>query len=366
MDRDLQDALGHGVAGKGLGAGSLIKIKDLEGKSAFELYNSSIITRALSLHRSKDDDQEVDMDSDSTAEDSRGSDRHSPGIRNALHGLDGDELFTFGSNKNLTLGHKNEDDRTYPERVHLNRPDHLLHRFYNEQKYAKQDVEDEVPGPPDELTHRSTSALPALVQNKPIVIMDVVLSKLHTAILTTDPESNLYICGFGPGGRLGTGDQNTRYTPTCIEGGGLDGKRVATVALGQNHTIAVTDEGEIYTWGTNTFGQLGYTLPTPAMKDDEPMQLSPRQLFGPLKREIVCGAAASRIHSVAHTGSSLYTFGKNDGQLGLVDSDARSLEMQMTPRKVAASLFSSPIRMVAAIDRATTCLLESNEVCVCE
>ena len=65
-----------------------------------------------------------------------------------------------------------------------------------------------------------------------------------------------------------------------------------------------------------------------------------------------------------HTSTSLFTCGKNDGQLGLVDSDARSLVIQNTPRRVAASLFSSPISAVSAIDKATTCLLENYDVWV--
>jgi hypothetical protein len=196
------------------------------------------------------------------------------------------------------------------------------------------------------------------------VIQDVQMSKLHTAVLTTDPISNLYMCGHGPGGRLGTGTETTRYQFTCIEGGGLGQRKVAAISLGQNHTLAITDDGEIYSWGNNAFGQLGYALPKPALKDDDPISTVPRQIFGPLKREVVTGIAASRIHSVVHTTTALYTFGKNEGQLGIVDSDARSLEMQVIPRRIAASLFSSPILSVSAIDGASICLLENREVWV--
>lgn len=65
-----------------------------------------------------------------------------------------------------------------------------------------------------------------------------------------------------------------------------------------------------------------------------------------------------------HTSSSLFTFGKNEGQLGIVDSDARSLEVQVIPRKIAAALFSSSILSVSAIDGASVCLLENREVWV--
>jgi inhibitor of Bruton tyrosine kinase len=100
------------------------------------------------------------------------------------------------------------------------------------------------------------------------------------------------------------------------------------------------------------------------LQDEEPVNCTPRQIFGPLKREVVVGVAASVIHSVAFTSTSLYIWGKNEGQLGLMDSDSRSLESQTVPRRVAASLFTSPIHMVSAINRATICLLANHAVYV--
>lgn len=47
-----------------------------------------------------------------------------------------------------------------------------------------------------------------------------------------------------------------------------------------------------------------------------------------------------------------------------MDADSRSLEVQRTPRKVAASLLNSGITMVSAIDKATTCLLANYTVVV--
>lgn len=189
------------------------------------------------------------------------------------------------------------------------------------------------------------------------------MSKLHSALLTTDPVSNLYVCGVGRGGRLGLGDENTQFRFTPVLGPFAD-RKVRQVALGQNHSMAVVGNGELWTWGLNSDCQLGYALPTPARSDEEPMSVTPRQVFGTLKKEIIQGIAASSIHSVAHTGSSLYCWGRNIGQLALMDADSRSLDVQQTPRKVAASLLSAPIQMVSAIDRATICLLSNSAVCV--
>ena len=362
MDRDSQDAFDHNSFGAAPGVAGLIKIKDREGNSPFDVYGASITNRdirqvptnPLLPSGSEDDENELAQGtSGDSYEDGSGSREIVPKVN-----VEGDEFFTFGSNKNVTLGFGDEDDRQYPERIFLTRPEHLRRRLHNEfqspnlQIRVTQNIGPFVPASP----------LPAPIQYRPIIIQDIQLSKLHSAVLTTDPEANLYMCGFGPGGRLGTGDEATRFHFVSIFGGGLAGKKVVHVGLGQNHTIAVSSQGETMTWGSNSFGQLGYAAQASNVKDEEPVQLLPRQIFGPLKREFVIAAAASRIHSVVHTATSLYTFGKNEGQLGLVDSDARSLVVQNTPRKVAASLFSSPINSVSAIEKATICLLENHDV----
>ncbi|CEI60663.1 hypothetical protein FVEN_g2669 [Fusarium venenatum] len=331
--------------------GLLIKTKDHEGNSPFDVYNSTIAARSL---KSMEDGNSSDSDGESI--DSGGDDFHT--MVKASHGsrksIDGDELFVFGSNKNRSLGVGDEDDRQYPDRIHLSRPDLLVHRFYHSH-LEDQDVE-----APSSL---NLDEIPTLVRNRPIVIQDVCMSKLHSAILTTDSVSNLYICGVGRGGRLGLGDENTQFKFVPVQGPFLD-KKIHQVALGQNHTMAVADNGELWTWGLNSASQLGYALPAPLKVDEEPMSLTPRQVFGSLKKEIVLGVAASANHSVAHTGASLFTWGRNVGQLALMDADSRSLDIQHTPRKVAASLLAAPIEMVSAIDKATICLLSNHTVWV--
>ncbi|KFY13732.1 hypothetical protein V492_03065 [Pseudogymnoascus sp. VKM F-4246] len=330
----------------------LVRIKDYEGNSAFDVYNSTIARRTL--HPVEVSVQVKDPD-DSDSDYAEAPDNDSQ----LYNSIDGDEFYAFGSNKNLTLGFGDEDDRQHPEKITLKRPDHLIWRFYREFLETHDEEEHPRKGP----ERKRIEDLPTVIRNKPIIIQDATLSKLHSAILTTDPESNLYMCGFGPGGRLGLGHDITSFNYVCVEGGALEEKKVSAVALGQNHSLAVTSDGGVVSWGTNTWGTLGYTMPRPA-NDEEPINNTPRQIFGPLKKEFVIGVAASAIHSVAHTSTSLYTWGKNEGQLGLMDSDSRSLEAQPIPRKVAASLFTSPIQMVSAINRATICLLANHTVCV--
>ncbi|OKL56233.1 hypothetical protein UA08_08388 [Talaromyces atroroseus] len=370
MQRDLRGATDFSApSSTQYPCGSLIKIKDREGNSPFDIYGATIIGRDIKqvvTPRSGSFDPESDPDASSAENSVDGDDGGEEGVLSQAQlkprvNLQADEVFTFGSNKNMNLGLGDEDDRHFPERISLSRPDHLLQRFFQEREAAR--------------THQAQSTalidhaehqdrLPTLIALKPISIQDVYMSKLHTAVLTNDPESNLFMAGFGPGGRLGTGDEATRFDFVCIETGGLVGKRVVSLALGQDHSIAISEQGEIFTWGSNKYGQLGYNLPRANNKRETPIQSTPRQVFNPFKREVILGAAASAVHSVVFSASGLYTFGKNEGQLGLVDSDARSLVVQVIPRRVGVSLFNSPIRMVSAIDRATAVLLETSETWV--
>ncbi|PIG89156.1 BTB domain and ankyrin repeat protein [Aspergillus arachidicola] len=367
--RDVRDATDFSKSGNTSNAsGTLIKIKDREGYSPFDVYGATIASRDIkSIVSSTADISKLgDLDNADTAsiassqpDDFDGDGHFAKRVLKPRTNVLGDEVFTFGSNKNLNLGVGDQDDRQYPERITFRRPDHLLQRFFSD--FQEQQLDE---GSSDLQQVRGVTDLPALIKNKPIKIQNVAMSKLHTAILTNDPESNLFLCGFGPGGRLGTGDESTRFSFVCIETGGLASKKVISVALGQDHTLAITENGEIFSWGSNKFGQLGYGLPRTNNRDDVPMQKTPRQIFNPFKKETILGAAASAIHSVVFSNFGLYTFGKNEGQLGLVDSDARSLETQTTPRRVGASLFSAPIQSVSAIDQATTILLQNHEVWV--
>ncbi|KAF8864720.1 hypothetical protein BDZ45DRAFT_736844 [Acephala macrosclerotiorum] len=355
IEKDTRDRTGQMGSAAQRPASSIIKVKDYEGNSPFDVYNATIARRSLqtSTNALGSDDGSEDAESVIDGSNSEGHPFQAS--------IDGDEVFAWGSSRNHGLGFKDQDDRQHPEKITLKRPDHLLFRFYREYVESVSGGELATKLPP---TPKSVSDLPTLISNRPILIQDVAVSKLHSAILTTDPESNLYMCGFGPGGRLGTGDESTRFSYTPIEEGALSGKKVIKVALGQNHSLAVTSEGSLLSWGTNTYGQLGYTLPRPALQDEEPVCATPRQIFGPLKRETITGVAASAIHSVAHTSTSLFTWGKNEGQLGLMDSDSRSLQIQPVPRKVAVSLFKAAINMVSAINTATVVLLANYTVCV--
>ncbi|KAF8537762.1 regulator of chromosome condensation 1/beta-lactamase-inhibitor protein II [Trichophaea hybrida] len=325
---------------------NLLKSKDHAGDSPWEVFEATVHEIQDTFNRNHSSDVGEYSDSEEEAD--------SPAVAEKGLQTRGDEVFAWGSNKNLNLGFVGGDDRSYPERVPLQRPRSLLleqakrrysHLPRNQGKSAEQLID-------------------AFILFNPLQISDIHLSKFHTAIVTTDPHSNLFLCGFGRGGRLGFGDeQNVQFTFRPLLAPLLPKKRVQEVALGQDHTVVVLDGGEVWTWGSNQAGQLGYALPQKTSKE-ESNQCTPRQVFGLIKREPIIGCAASRIHTAVFTENALFTFGKNDGQLGILDSsDATTLEIQSTPRKVSANFLNgTKIKEVIAIDKATIILLESHEV----
>ena len=60
-------------------------------------------------------------------------------------------------------------------------------------------------------------------------------------------RDNVNVTQIYHGGQLGHGDDKSyRQIPTKVES--LDGLVIVKIACGQYHTIAITDDGDAYTW----------------------------------------------------------------------------------------------------------------------
>ena len=66
----------------------------------------------------------------------------------------------------------------------------------------------------------------------------------YTVGLTKNGE--VYSWGRNGNGQLGHGDEKARSVPTKVEG--LDGIVIIKILCGYDHTVAITDKGELYTW----------------------------------------------------------------------------------------------------------------------
>ena len=86
-------------------------------------------------------------------------------------------------------------------------------------------------------------------------------------------------------------------------------QKVTFAALGTDHSLAITKDGLVFTWGSNEHSQLGHS---PNAK-----KVLVPTLVACLKRAKCVGAACGKYHSVVFTDAGeVYTWGKNNGQLG--------------------------------------------------
>ncbi len=117
------------------------------------------------------------------------------------------------------------------------------------------------------------------------------------------------VLGFGKEGRVGI--RGTMF-PKMI--GALRGNMVSTIACGMSHTAAVTDEGDVYSWGRNVQGQCGIGVSSEAV---EVPQIVP-VLIGRSVRFVSCGAGHT-IVTTANSGAWSWGIGVQ-GQLGHGDN----------------------------------------------
>ncbi|RDX59031.1 Ultraviolet-B receptor UVR8, partial [Mucuna pruriens] len=140
----------------------------------------------------------------------------------------------------------------------------------------------------------------------------------HSVAITENGE--LYGWGWGRYGNLGLGDRNDRWIPEKVSS--VDCDKMVMVACGWRHTISVSSSGGLYTYGWSKYGQLGH-----GNFED---YLVPHKLLA-LSDKIVCEVSGGWRHSMALTSSGLlYGWGWNKfGQVGVGDNVDRSSPVQV-------------------------------------
>lgn len=85
------------------------------------------------------------------------------------------------------------------------------------------------------------------------VVIDAVAGQYHSLALTAD--GRVFSWGWGVHGQLGHGSTENKRLPTLIAS--LLGVVVKHMSAGHAHTLILSTEGIIYAFGCNVFGQLG-------------------------------------------------------------------------------------------------------------
>ena len=100
--------------------------------------------------------------------------------------------------------------------------------------------------------------------------------------------------GNGDFGKLGLGDTAKRTSPARLATDAFGGLQVLQAACGDEHTLAVTEEGGLWSWGAGGYGRLGHGNQSHAYV---PTRVDPHHFAG----QRICMVAAgtnARTHSL--------------------------------------------------------------------
>ena len=133
-----------------------------------------------------------------------------------------------------------------------------------------------------------------------------------------------------------------RHTPDVVKALKASGDKVTSVACGSSHTLAVTSDGSVFSWGAGAFGKLGH-------EDDSDVRI-PRMVEFKRKRisRVACGPEPSAVVSEA---GEVLTWGAGSyGNLGHGDNT------EVLIPKLVEALLGKPCISVACGSKHTLAL----------
>ena len=160
-------------------------------------------------------------------------------------------------------------------------------------------------------TAQRPTPIPVSGELKNKAVLQVAAGSDHSACVTAD--GSVFSWGKNSNCQLGIGDTQDRAVPTVVAGGELQGKLAVQVAAGESHTVCLTVEGILVSWGNNWRSQLGV--------GDDNIKTVPALVKG-LQGERVLHVSVGQHHTTCTTiGGSVFTWGAGDnGKLGLGDN----------------------------------------------
>lgn len=167
-------------------------------------------------------------------------------------------------------------------------------------------------------------------------VVQVVCGQDHSLFLTD--QGQVYACGWGADGQTGLGHHHVRSSPVQL-GGDLSGVEVVQISTYADCSLALSRDGELFGWGNSEYMQL-------AMATDTTQINTPRHL--PLKdcgriQQAACGGSQV---AVLNDRGEVYVWG-----YGILGKGPRLSESSV-PEMIPPSLFGrSEFNPTAAVTR---------------
>jgi alpha-tubulin suppressor-like RCC1 family protein len=162
----------------------------------------------------------------------------------------------------------------------------------------------------------------------------------HSVVVSAD--GRLWTFGAGSHGRLGHNDEQDRLVPTLVAPAKFEDSKIVTVASGAWHTMAVGVNGALWGWGAGSYGQLGLGDHNKRLV---PTMVGAEEVFGGSKaRTVACGPYHTLVVTEA---GELWAYGQGaQGRLGINDEQDRLVPMRVDPLHFS----HAPISAIAAGD----------------
>ncbi|MGY8670817.1 MAG: RCC1 domain-containing protein, partial [Candidatus Poseidoniales archaeon] len=151
--------------------------------------------------------------------------------------------------------------------------------------------------------------------------VDLSIGRLYSCFIT---DSSNYCQGYNTNGQLGENSYSQRNTPYEIYG--FD-EPLTSISTGNEHTCGINENGELYCWGLNSYGQIGNGYNHYTYKYNSPQKISIDYSSNQLPPALQISTGYQHSCGIFED-SNLYCWGYNgQGQLGLGDTTLRNRPM---------------------------------------
>lgn len=188
----------------------------------------------------------------------------------------------------------------------------------------------------DHTQHQHTPQLVDTLSSQ--VITKVACGLYHTVVVTAEGE--VYSFGKNDYGQLGLGHARNVKVPSIVKvGTGESDEKIIEICCGYYHTIAITERGKLVNWGRNDYGQLGI-----GSKDHKN---APHYVPLPQSSKILKASCGCYHTLILLSNGRVMVFGRNNkGQLG---TGARTLPSADLPLPIPSnSLLNDNVVCIAA------------------